>query len=68
MCSIFEPFRTIFYDLNFSFQCLIHYIMAPTESNGNDLRTRIRRTQSVTRAEEITDQEQKQRQSQPDKP
>lgn len=42
--------------------------MPPTESNGNDLRTRIRRTQSVTRAEEITDQEQKQRQSQPDKP
>ncbi|KAL7039687.1 hypothetical protein ACKWTF_000066 [Chironomus riparius] len=42
--------------------------MAPTDGNGNDLRTRIRRTQSVTRAEEITDQEQKQRKSQPDKP
>jgi hypothetical protein len=39
--------------------------MSPTDSNGD---VRLRRTQSVTRAEEITDQEQKQRKSQPDKP
>lgn len=42
--------------------------MSPTDNNGSDLRSRLRRTQSVTRAEEITDQEQKQRKSQPDKP
>lgn len=40
----------------------------PTDSSGSELRMRLRRTQSVTRAEEIVDQEQKQRKSQPDKP
>lgn len=41
--------------------------MTPGDS-GNEVRSRLRRTQSVTRAEEITDHEQKQRKSQPDKP
>lgn len=37
-------------------------------SENEDNRLRFRRTQSVTRAEEITNNEQKQRKSQPDKP
>lgn len=37
-------------------------------SEAEDNRLRLRRTQSVTRAEEITNTEQKQRKSQPDKP
>lgn len=37
-------------------------------SDSDDQRTRYRRTQSVTRAEEITNHEQKKRKSQPDKP
>lgn len=40
----------------------------PDSSSGSETKLRLRRTQSVTRAEEITDQEQKQRKSQPDKP
>jgi diacylglycerol O-acyltransferase 1 len=40
--------------------------MTTTDSEENKLR--LRRTQSVTRAEEITTKEQKQRNSQPDKP
>lgn len=42
--------------------------MAPPDSSGSELRVRLRRTQSVTRAEEITDKEQKKRKLQPDKP
>ena len=40
------------------------------EDNGNNTekKTRYRRTQSVTRAEEITTKEEKQRKEQPDKP
>lgn len=41
------------------------------EDNGNnntEKKTRYRRTQSVTRAEEITTKEEKQRKGQPDKP
>lgn len=43
--------------------------MGPTtEAADESGKVRYRRTQSVTRAEEITDKQQKQRRSQPDKP
>lgn len=38
------------------------------EDNGTEKKSRYRRTQSVTRAEEITTKEEKQRKEQPDKP
>lgn len=42
--------------------------MGSGNSEEDSNKIRYRRTQSVTRAEEITTQEQKQRKSQPDKP
>lgn len=42
--------------------------MTPNEQNGDENKLRFRRTQSETRAEEITNKEEKQRRVQPDRP
>lgn len=51
-----------------SFSSSFVYVMTMAEIHSDDHRLRYRRTQSTTRAEEITNHEQKERQSQPDKP
>lgn len=49
--------------------CLFDFVWVATMTTETDEnRLRYRRTQSVTRAEEITNKEQKQRKLQPDKP
>lgn len=53
---------------NYAFRCCLQNMTSDTEDNASHTLRRRGRTLSVTRAEEISTKEQKQRRSQPDKP